>query len=401
MPQPQAYQTLIEETIKISHKKGSLSSQTILCQVIETLMECERDVFLTEEIGNKGNGFYRRFINHFQGRFEIKVPRDRLGQFTPLTLEIIQQDQEKMNALALSLYSQGVSHRGTSRIFKELFSCHYSPGKLSQLVKAFEPRRVAWQQRRLDDEYHVLLVDAIYHSVKRGQAAQEATYIVMGLKADYTREILGLYHLPTESSQGWKQVFTDLTARGLKQVGLVLCDELSGIETAIEQHLPHRAIQTCLVHKLRRLIAHVRHTDKAHIISDWQSVLRLDESEQLISHCHQRLIEFIEKWSKKYPTISRLLPENKWHYYFAYCRYPVQLRRLLYTTNWIERLNKEIRKTTRHVGSFPNPDSVLNLIFMVTQQMEENTYRYPITSFYPFKHTMNQILFNTTQTQDC
>lgn len=116
MPVKQAYQEFLDETIRNLHQGQRLDVQTILCQVFESLMESERAVFLNESLDNKGNGFYSRFINHLQGRFEIKIPRDRRGQFYPLTLEIIKQDSARMDQLALSLYSQGVSHRGVSHI---------------------------------------------------------------------------------------------------------------------------------------------------------------------------------------------------------------------------------------------------------------------------------------------
>jgi len=173
---------------------------------------------------------------------------------------------------------------------------------------------------------------------------------------------------------------------------LVLCDELSGIETAIENHLPHRYLQLCWVHKLRNLRATVRHKDKPLLVAECQALLNIDEANYTPTQCRNQLAQFIQRWVKKYPSFKTQLPEQKWKYFVNFLRYPVQVRRMLYTTNWIERLNKEIRKTTRHVNSFPNPDAALNLIFMVTTQMEERTYRIPVTSFYPHKQHMDDIL---------
>lgn len=146
----------------------------------------------------------------------MQVPRDRLGDFHPLVLEIIKQDSARLQDLALLLYSQGVSHRGVKQVFESVFSATVSPSKLSQLVKAFEPHRKAWQTRPLEDTYHVILIDAIHHALRRGTVAREAVYVVMGLKQDFTREILGLYLLPHESAAGWESVFSDLRDRGLK-----------------------------------------------------------------------------------------------------------------------------------------------------------------------------------------
>ena len=127
---------------------------------------------------------------------------------------------------------------------------------------------------------------------------------------------MGLYHLPRESAEGWKQVFQDFKQRGFQQAGLVLCDELSGIETALQQHLPHRAIQCCLVHKVRRLIAHARHQDKAHLVADWHEVLDLDNPYHAPEQFQLRLTKFIDQWGKRYPSIRGSLPylwlPNKW-----------------------------------------------------------------------------------------
>ena len=129
-------------------------------------------------------------------------------------------------------------------------------------------------------------------------------------------------------------------------------------------------------------------------------MLDLDSPFHTPAQFQQRLTRFIDQWGKRYPSIRGSLPEYQWRYYHQYLNYPVQLRRMRYTTNWIERFNKEVRKTTQHVNSFPNPDAALNLIFMVTKQMEEKTYRIPITSFYPFKQEMEKILFGLPQTQN-
>lgn len=391
MSQMISYQNLLSETITDFVINKKLSVEAIMTQVFESIMQAEREVFLQEAPDNKGNGYYSRFINHFQGKLALHIPRDRQGHFHPLMLEVLHQDSARMQDLALALYSQGVSHRGVKSIFSSIFQTKISPSKVSQLVKAFEPHRMRWQTRPLEERYPVILVDALHQSVRRGSVAKEALYIVMGLKADFTREILGIYQLPQETAAGWSEVFKDLTNRGVQAVGLVLCDELSGIEQAIEKDLPHVHLQLCLVHKIRRLLLRVRHQDKAALVSDWRAVLRMEDSGHTPEQFHEKLSELIQKWQKKYPSIKNQLPESKWHYYSAYLHYPLGVRRMLYTTNWIERFNKEIRKVTRHVNSFPNADAALNLVFMVAKQMEEKTYAKPITSFYPYRQTLEEI----------
>ena len=179
MPIKQAYQEFLDETIKNLHQGQRLDVQTILCQVFESLMESERAVFLNESLDNKGNGFYSRFINHLQGRFEIKIPRDRRGQFYPLTLEVIKQDSVRMDQLAL-LYSQGVSHHGVSHILRICFVPIIVLGNYRNWLRHLNHYDYPWQQCLLSSHYHVILIDALYHAVRRDDVAQEATYIVMG-----------------------------------------------------------------------------------------------------------------------------------------------------------------------------------------------------------------------------
>ena len=397
MSQNAVYQKMLSETIHSFILNKKLTTEQIMIEVFQSIMQAEREVFLNEANDNKGNGYYQRFIQSFQGKLLLHIPRDRQGVFHPLLLEILKQDTERMQALALMLYRQGVSHRGVSDVFQSIFKTSMSPARLSQLVKAFEPHRIAWQNRPLEQTYPVLIIDAIHHSVRRGTVAKEAVYLVMGLKQDMTREILGLYLVPQETAEGWESVFMDLKQRGLERVGMVLCDELSGVEAAIERTLPHRFIQCCLVHKIRRLLGKARHAHKRAMAEDWRTVLSLDDPLLTPEAFEARLIVFIEKWASVYPHLRRQLPEEKWRYYSAYCHYPVGIRRMLYTTNWIERFNKEVRKVTRHVNSFPTPDSALNLVFMVIKTIEESTYSKPITSFYPYRTFIEETITGQTQ----
>ena len=157
--------------------------------------------------------------------------------------------------------------------------------------------------------------------------------------------------------------------------------------------------QCCLVHKIRRLLLRARQSHKAQLSQDWRYVLGLEDTMYTKEQFVERLMTFIDRWKTHYPGIVRQLPETKWRYYSAYLHYPFAVRRMIYTTNWIERFNKEIRKVTKHVNSFPNPDSALNLVFMLVNKMEDSTYAKPITSFYPYQDSMDLILYQ--QTQDC
>ncbi len=291
-----------------------------------------------------------------------------------------------------------MSQRGVKQIFNDVLGSAMSPGKLSNLVKAFEPYRQAWQQRELESVYPVIMIDALKLSVRRQTVAKESVYLVMGLKKDFRREILGLYLLPEETASGWQMVFEDLLNRGMKNTGLIVSDELSGIENAVAISYPQARHQLCLIHKLRNLLIRVRASEKKSMVESFHKVFNLDDATYTPDCAILRLQTFIEQWKVKYPNFVRQLPEKKWNHYIAYLNYPPQIRRMLYTANWIERLNKEIRKVSRHVNSFPNTDAVLNMIYMVIDRLESTTYSKPITSFYPYQEHMNNV-FHPDQTQ--
>ena len=397
-----SYKEMLGKSIETVLKNGNTCFEEVLILVIESLMEAERTSFLKYPYGefplkgNKRNGYYKRFIEQMTGKISLRIPRDRKGLFQPLVLELVKQDTERMNNLALKLYSNGVSQRGISEIFREIFGSSYSPQRVSSLVKEFQAEREQWQTRKLDENYYAIIVDAVHINIRRGTVAKEAIYIVMGLKENFTREILGIYNLPQESAAGWQDVFMDLRTRGINHVGIFICDECAGIEKGIMAEFPNSLIQFCLVHKNRNLQKKVRASKKEEISRDFKQVIDIENPQNTPATFEANLKLFIDKWSKSYPSIRNMFPEQKVKYFSSYLHLPITVRRMFYTTNWIERFNKEVRKITKHTNSFPNPDSALNLVFMVAINMTK-TYSYPIPNFSNVKHLMNSFL---TQTQN-
>lgn len=397
-----SYKEMLGKTIETVLENGNCGLEEILVLVMESLMESERTSFLKYSRGetpleeNKRNGYYERFLDHMSGKFTLKIPRDRQGLFKPLALEIMKQDADKRNELALKLYGHGLSQRGISAVFEDIFGSSYSAQRVSDLVQEFQKEREAWQIRTLETKYHAILVDAVHINIRRDTVEKEAIYVVMGLKEDFTREIMGIYNLPQESASGWKDVFADLRKRGVNHASLFICDECSGIEKGIQCEFPNSFIQFCMVHKTRNLQKTVRSSKKAEIADDFRDLQDIDNPNHTTELFEENLKIFIEKWGKTYPSIKNMFPEHKIKYFSSYLKFPVTIRRMLYTTNWIERFNKEIRKVTKHTNSFPNPQSALNLVFMVAQNMSK-TYSYPINNFKASENNMIKLLNSQTQ----
>jgi transposase-like protein len=367
----------IHELVEYS-KESTMSD--ILLDVIEMLLSAEREKFLKETpaVGNKANGHYERFLKSLTGKISLRVPRDRMGQFHPLLLEVIKTDDERMSKLACSLYAKGVSQRDIGDIISEIYNANASASWVSQMAADTLSARNAWHAKQINDEYLAVYLDALFVPIRRDSVEKEAVYVALGLKLDGRREVLGLYTLPTESATGWAMMFDDMKKRGLKKVSLFIADGLTGLPEVVANAFPASCFQSCVVHKMRNVLLHVRSKDKAEVAAGLKKVFDLDRVDDSTEEAIVRLDAFIEKTKKIYPHIANQFPEELKPRLFTYLDYPPTLRRMIYTTNWIERLNKHIRKVIKNKNSFPSEVSAMNLIFLAIMNFETRVYCYPI-----------------------
>jgi putative transposase len=363
----------------VTYSKETTMSD-ILLDVIAMLLSAEREKFLGEStaVGNKANGYYERFLKSLSGKIVLRVPRDRMGQFHPLLLEVIKTDDKRMAELACSLYAKGLSQRDIGDVISEIYDASVSPTWISRMSADTLRARNAWHAKSLNDEYLAVYLDALFVPVRRDSVEKEAVYVALGLKLDGRREVLGLYTLPTESATGWETMFGDMKKRGLKTVSLFIADGLAGLPDVVADAFPQARFQSCVVHKMRNVLLHVRSKDKAEAASELRKVFDLDRADDSTEEAIARLDAFIENMKKRYPHIANQFPQELKPRLFTYLEYPPTIRRMIYTTNWIERLNKHIRKVIKNKNSFPSEDSAMNLIFLAIMDFEERVYQYPI-----------------------
>ena len=312
----------------------------------------------------------------FHGKLSLRVPRDRLGVFQPMLLDIVRQQSQTCSELALSLYAKGLSTRMVEEVVEQCFGEKMSSSKVSALAQSIQPVREQWQQRPLKREYFALMIDALRLHVRRETVDHEACFLVLGIHPNGQREVLGMYLFPEEGAYGWREVFMDLRARGLVHTSLIISDELSGITEAVRDAYPSTRHQLCLVHRLRTLVNHVRADRKAELVKAFQEVFALDDPYNTLEAVEQRLESFLRKWERCIPNLRKRLSVDKLPHYAAFLHFPVQVRRMLYTTNWIERLNRTIRKVTHRVGVFPSTDSLQNLVFLALEHAHKNLHRH-------------------------
>lgn len=352
---------------------------TLMEITLNAFMKAERDQFLPESINNKGNGF--RKINGFgmSQSLALKIPRDRLGLFKPLVLAIMRETNLQLEELCFELYTKGLTTRDIESLVENIYGKKLSSSKISNINKLFYKDMELFRTRRIDKHYPLIYIDATFINTRRvDSVSKEAYYIVLGVKRDMTREIIGIYNQPTESSSNWKDMFVDLKQRGLERCDLIVSDNLSGINSAIELQFENIKVQQCVLHLKRNVLRKVLMKHRREVADDLKIVFAMDDTSDNIQAANKRAKTFSEKWSKHYPHIAKFSNENEMSYYFTYLNFNFKIWRMIYTTNWIERFNKDIKRTTKIRNSMPSVESCLTLLSKIAMNKNNETYSYPI-----------------------
>lgn len=350
----------------------------ILKLALESIMVSERHQF-NQLQGDVSNGYRLRSVLGHGGKLELVIPRSRHHNFYPLILALIKDQESESRNLAYELYSSGLTGAQIGDVFEKIYGEHYSKASISNMMQTARTDVSAWLERPLEKRYPILYLDATYWHTRRGDSvSNEAYYSILAVKEDRTREVIALINHPTEGSSNWKEAFQELRKRGLETVDLMVCDGLTGIENAITEVFPMATVQLCTVHLSRNIQAKVKPADKAQVASELKEVLHPDKEDDNALKGIARFETFVKKWLKKYPSFKVYLePRSK--LYFNYLNYDKSIRRMIYTTNWIERLNRNYKRTLRMRTSMPSPESVLFLLGSVAMKRKE--FQFPIYQF--------------------
>jgi putative transposase len=371
--------------------------EKVLQVTFEAILRAEQKGFLGYGSGdqpvseNKRNGYRASsLIKGLTNMFRINVPRDRLGLFKPLFLEILKDQTERINDLAFNLYVKGLSTQEISDVVYDIYGKSISKTTISNITDEVLMELDAWRNKPLNSQYYAVYIDALRVPLRRDTVSKESFYIALGLRTDLKREILGIYHLPEECLDGWHDVIKGLKDRGLSEALLFVTDEFTQIEQAILGCYPKADIQRCIIHKKRNILKKVRNKNKREIMDDFNKVLDIDNSENTQKKAVIKLNQFIIKWGKIYPSMKNMFIRKK--EYFSYLNYPLVMRRMVYTNNWIENLNKQIKRTTKIRGAFPTAKSAEKLITLKCMEKEEGYMKYPITSLLVVQDLLDDML---------
>ncbi len=374
---------------KLLEKENGLSS--VLEMTLNGLMHTERSIYLENEGSNKGNGYRKAFAVGMGKQIELKIPRDRLGMFQPMVLALIRDQNQQLEDLSFELYGNGLTTSQIGNVMHKIYGKHYSKSAISKITATFSDQMSHWRNRPLDTHYLAVYIDAIHLKVRRGTVSSEAFYIIMGVKTDYTREVMAIVNIPSESASGWKDVLMELNQRGVKRIGLIISDNLTALDTVVSLVYKNTEHQKCVVHLKRNILNKVASKHKEEVAADLKEVFNLDDHQDNIINAFKRLISFSNKWKKKYKHIGYLGDNEMNELYFTYLNYHPKIRRMIYTTNWIERLNKEFRRTFKIRNSMPSAESALTLLSKVAMDKEDGYMKYPIYNF-KFDKRLNELI---------
>jgi putative transposase len=361
-----------------SSEGGGLQGMMELC--LEACMKAEREEHLQSDQGvtDKGNG-YRNVKTFGRGKMlELRVPRTRNGNFYPIILGLIKDQEEESRKLAFELYTKGLTTDQVGDVFERLYGKHFSKASVSRMFDYAREEVKYWLERELEAYYPIVYIDATFWSTRRDtKVSKEAYYTVLGVKSDCTREVLGIYNFPTESASGWKDVMENLQKRGLNEIGLVVADGLRGLDTAIASVFSGTEFQKCSVHLARNVQGKIKPEDKKEMAADLKAVFRKDIPDDTPEQGWERFENLITKWEKKYPSMKVYRNKLEYFSYFTYLGYHEKVRSMIYSTNWIERLNRDYKRTLRMRGAMPDAESVILLCGNVAMTRKAYDYKVP------------------------
>ncbi|TVY09505.1 IS256 family transposase, partial [Paenibacillus cremeus] len=211
----------------------------------------------------------------------------------------------------------------------------------------------------LEKRYSVLYLDGLYIKLRRNTVDSEVIYLVMGINEQGHREILGFYIGGQESSNGWREILQDLYRRGLQEVLLGVFDGLPGLEDAFRDVYSKADVQHCVVHKVRSTMPKIRAQDKTEFLDDLKTVYTALDGD--LARAAFDTVK--EKWRKRYPKELKSW-EDQLPTLLTYYKYPPLIRPAIYTSNAIERTNKELRKRLRPMNSLPNIEAAEKIVYL-------------------------------------
>ena len=368
---------VLDELMKDYQKPEDLLGQDGLLKqlqkrLLEKAMGAELTVHLGYEkhdvagknTGNSRNGTSPKTMKGEFGSLELATPRDRNGTFEPQIVAKGQRRFEGFDQAIISLYARGLTTREIEGHLLEIYGVEVSPALVSQVTDAVCADVQIWQSRPLEEVYPIVYFDALWNKVREsGPVTKVAVYLALGITLSGQKEVLGMWVASSEGAKFWLHVLTELKNRGVRDIFIGCVDGLKGFPEAMEAVFPRTQVQLCLVHMVRHSLSYVGWKERKAVAADLKLIYRAATEPE----AERALGEFEKKWDRKYPSISKSWRAH-WPELITFLKFPAEIRKVIYTTNAIEAVNRSLRKISKNRGVFPHQEALLKLYYLALER---------------------------------
>ncbi len=314
--------------------------------------------------GNSRNGHSEKILRTSFGETSLAIPRDRNAEFSPRIIEKHTTVQSDVEEKIIAMYAKGMTTRDINAYMYDIYGIDVSASMVSSITDAVLPKIIEWQSRPLSQLYTFVYLDGIHFKVRRdGRVITTCAYIALGINEHGHKEILGIWIGEAESAKFWMGVLNECKSRGVHDMLIVCTDGLSGFSEAIKAIYPDSVIQQCIIHQLRNTLKFIPHKDKERVVTSLKAIYTAPTEEAGLLA--------LDETKKKFPEYAVYLKswETKWELLSSFFKYPEEIRKIMYTTNTIESVNRQFRKVTKTTSVFPHEQSLMKLLFLATQDI--------------------------------
>jgi transposase-like protein len=319
-----------------------------------------------ESAANYRNGTTPKTVLTDEGAVDLDVPRDRAGTFEPVLVPKHERRFTGFDDKILALYARGLTVREIQAFLREIYAVDVSPDLISTVTDAIVEAVTAWQARPLDRVYAVVFFDALRVKMRdEGTVRSKAVYLALGVRTDGHRDILGLWIEQTEGAKFWLKVLTDLRARGCEDILIAVTDGLKGMPEALEAVFPQTTLQTCIVHLIRHSLEYASWRDRKPLAAALKTIYTAPTEAAA-----RAAVDAFEATplGQRFPTVSAAW-RRAWTQVVPFFAFPPAIRRLLYTTNTLENVHRQLRKIIKTRGHFPNDDAATKLLWLALRNI--------------------------------
>lgn len=369
----------------------------LINQMIQAVLERALDVEMADHLGydrgdpagagsgNSRNGHTAKTVITTAGQTRIAVPRDRNGSFEPRIVPKRRRRLGNTSDMILSLYARGLTTRDIKAHLAEVYGVEVSHETVAKVTEVVTDEVRAWQARPVDEVYPIVFVDGLRIKVRDGGAVtNKVAHLVVGVDVDGYKHVLGIWVQAAEGAKFWLGVFTELRNRGLRDPLIVCCDGLVGLPDAISTIWPDATVQTCVVHLLRASLRYVAYDQKKQLAA----ALRPIYTAPSLPAAEAAFADFKTVYGPKSPGVIAVW-ERAWEEFIPFLQFPVEIRKVVYTTNQIESINFQLRKVTKNRGHFPNDDAAIKLLYLALRNINPARGGDLGTGTYGWKRALN------------